>query len=1141
MVMNGYAFGQGEANNWYFGENAGITFNTKPVSALTNGQINTVVDQACMSSKKGQLLFYTDGNSVWDSTHTITSNGKWLNKDSTKYGEACVIVPKPGSPKQYYIFRVEYESGKSSVCYSIFDMTLNSGKGDIISTQKRVRIADASGGRITACQHPNGKDYWLITMEMDNTAGGVGWPHEAQTLNAWLVSSSGISSNPVKSKIGRQFNYGGQIKVSPDGTKIATTSSTPALDSCLIGDFDAYSGKVSNLWRIKLYAAWGFEFSATSNHIYVAESGAINQLYQFNSKALSITDFHNSKIFIDSIARGSANLKPYSSMQLGPDKKIYICRAWDTCLDVINAPDSAGKACRAQKGAVYLGGKRAIVGLPNFMQSFFNPELSFKGTCLGDTAWFAIEDSTEADSVQWTFGDKASKTKNSAKGYKVYHLFSDTGTFKVRSIAYKKNLQDTAYQSVRQRTYLGRFMELKNEIYKCFDDTIELGVAKSNEKSIKWSTGSNTYSTQIVDSGYVWARKYYGSKCYTEDSTRIIFYKNNVLNERFSFGADKLKCHYDSTYLSIVDPKATKYLWSTGSTQKGIFLPQPDTVWLKVYHGKSCYKTDTIGVTNFPISKFTLGPDTFICGKQSIMLGDFNEPQNEYLWFNKSTSAFYSTDTVGKFWVKIKDKFRCYKSDTLNVSNLNPPKASLGKDTAVCSSANGFVLDAKNTSPFNKYKWGTAKISQTDTVYGSGKYWVRISSKCGSSIDTINLKFLTSPKAVLPPDTIFNGPVALLLDGKNSDNNVAYYWSTKATTQTLLVKDTGMYKLVVSNMCGKDSASIHVLKYPDLTSPKIIKSCIKNPVYFSILETMYLDSVTWDFGDTASKSNWSKDIINVTHTYNSYGNFKVILILYYAHKTDTLKSLLTFNDPKTDFNAADVCENDSVHFKNISAETTTSGFRWKFGDGQNSVLVSPSHLYQIGGVSKTFNVTLVSKNSDGCSDSVSKAVSINANPVSDFSFITNQSKVDFKATQSGNTSYKWYFGNGDSASTKDVSYGYKKSGKYTACLKVTNAAGCFSETCKEVSVTVGISQINKPNGLKIYPNPNTGSFTIEIENPAKDVSIELFDVLGNLIKMVKTSPNQVAYKVDLTLVQGIYLVRVKIGDLVYSQKIGVNN
>jgi len=52
------SFAQGEANVWYFGENAGIDFNSGVPVALTDGQLDTLEGCATISNGAGQLLFY---------------------------------------------------------------------------------------------------------------------------------------------------------------------------------------------------------------------------------------------------------------------------------------------------------------------------------------------------------------------------------------------------------------------------------------------------------------------------------------------------------------------------------------------------------------------------------------------------------------------------------------------------------------------------------------------------------------------------------------------------------------------------------------------------------------------------------------------------------------------------------------------------------------------------------------------------------------------------------------------------------------------------------------------------------------------------------------------------------------------------
>ena len=94
---------QRENNIWYFGDKAGLDFNSGNPVNLTDGAINTIEGCASISNPSGQLLFYTDGIKVWNRNHQIMPNGADLsgNSSSTQSG---IIVPKPNSNTIYYLF-----------------------------------------------------------------------------------------------------------------------------------------------------------------------------------------------------------------------------------------------------------------------------------------------------------------------------------------------------------------------------------------------------------------------------------------------------------------------------------------------------------------------------------------------------------------------------------------------------------------------------------------------------------------------------------------------------------------------------------------------------------------------------------------------------------------------------------------------------------------------------------------------------------------------------------------------------------------------------------------------------------------------------------------------------------------------------
>ena len=63
---------------WYFGENTGLDFSISPPTALNDGKLNTIESFSTISDDSGNLLFYTDGTTIWDRNHVPMINGTGL-------------------------------------------------------------------------------------------------------------------------------------------------------------------------------------------------------------------------------------------------------------------------------------------------------------------------------------------------------------------------------------------------------------------------------------------------------------------------------------------------------------------------------------------------------------------------------------------------------------------------------------------------------------------------------------------------------------------------------------------------------------------------------------------------------------------------------------------------------------------------------------------------------------------------------------------------------------------------------------------------------------------------------------------------------------------------------------------------------
>ena len=233
VLSSQVSFGQKEANIWYFGKNAGLDFNGGAPVALTSGALNTSEGCSSISDTNGNILFYTDGITVYNKNHQTMTNGTGLlgNASST---QSALIVRKPVSYIIYYVFTVGEKGGPFN--YSIVDMSLSLGLGSV--TSKNNLILPSVAEKVTAISHANCMDIWVITHRWNSDA-----------LYAYQLTSVGFDTIPVISNSGTNVggstsNSIGQMKMSPDGNRLALAWDN--YDEAQLFDFDDFTGMVTN-------------------------------------------------------------------------------------------------------------------------------------------------------------------------------------------------------------------------------------------------------------------------------------------------------------------------------------------------------------------------------------------------------------------------------------------------------------------------------------------------------------------------------------------------------------------------------------------------------------------------------------------------------------------------------------------------------------------------------------------------------------------------------------------------------------------------------------------------------------------------------------------------------------------------------
>lgn len=106
ICSTAWVHAQKEANIWYFGTKAGFDFTNSTAVQLQDGAIDNLEASASICDKNGNLLFYTDAQTVYDKDHNIMPNGSGL---LGHYSTAqCLIAPHPGNSNLFYVFSLNY-------------------------------------------------------------------------------------------------------------------------------------------------------------------------------------------------------------------------------------------------------------------------------------------------------------------------------------------------------------------------------------------------------------------------------------------------------------------------------------------------------------------------------------------------------------------------------------------------------------------------------------------------------------------------------------------------------------------------------------------------------------------------------------------------------------------------------------------------------------------------------------------------------------------------------------------------------------------------------------------------------------------------------------------------------------------------
>ena len=289
-----------------------------------------------------------------------------------------------------------------------------------------------------------------------------------------------------------------------------------------------------------------------------------------------------------------------------------------------------------------------------------------------------------------------------------------------------------------------------------------------------------------------------------------------------------------------------------------------------------------------------------------------------------------------------------------------------------------------------------------------------------------------------------------------------------------------------SNGCINDTViPVIILQKPVAEFQTDAPACIGVPVHYTNLSSTIHGQVIrweWNFGDGFDTVINAPGIPDIAHTFlGTAPQYSVRLTIqttdscvnFVEHNLNTIPSpIANFIYSTTNCTGLDVQFTDQTI---PGGGTPVSSYTWNFNDpssgtANTSHSQNPSHIFASAG---TYNVMLVVKNSDFCSDTIFKPIVIHALPITNFSsdtacFGTATQFTDHSvANASSLVAWDWNFGDGSTHSFgQDPSHSYSASGIYTTTLTVTNSNGCSQ------SVSYPVLVLSKPIPAFIVSSSN---------------------------------------------------------------------
>lgn len=531
------------------------------------------------------------------------------------------------------------------------------------------------------------------------------------------------------------------------------------------------------------------------------------------------------------------------------------------------------------------------------------------------------------------------------------------------------------------------------------NDLVNLAV-QNRFANFNWSNGATLNSTNVVTNNEytITTRDVFGNE--TKDKVILSPYKR--INKK-----TVVICDGDTLKIDLQLPPNWSATWSNGDIGSTAKLHETGEYTVEIVDplGRLTMDTITIQSSLFGFNKNSSNGIMSSCKNDTIFIVS-NVGIETAIWNDSIHSNFYIATQNEQVTVYIKSLVGCEYRDTFTINIVGEkPSVDFTTGNALCEKQAIQLTDA-SFPPF------------------------------GNSISNWEWSFSDTTIALEQnPQKIF----------QSIGNKVI---SLKVTT------DVGCFNQISKNVI--------INKKPKAIFDNLL-SCAGSPTQFRDFTIPNTDSINqweWNFNNMGTST-----LKNPLFTFANNGLYYAFLKATNTNNCfDTLTRPVGVNiSPNANFISDSIaCRNSTITFNNTSTVAfphSITSFNWLFGDStQNNFLFNPSHAYTNSG---SYNVRLIVRANNLCTDTIAKNINIYNKPNVDFNISDNKcvgQNILFQdaSTISDNSainSWNWMFDGFGNSNSQNPSFTFNEQGNYTIQLNASTNKGCSATKVKTITVT----------------------------------------------------------------------------------------